>query len=106
MGLHSITDPETTRAQKGARQQTKSTWASDSSKESFYIYHVDACDEYGASMSEAFPDKALKFEKGLPLVSILQSPGDTEVGYDVEADFEFQQELHTTFDNPRLAPNV
>ncbi len=57
-------------------------------------------------MSGSPPYADLKFEQYLPLGSILQTPGDAEVGYVFEADFEFQQELHTTINNPRLAPNV
>jgi hypothetical protein len=83
----------------------------DKTKESSYITYVDANNLYGWAMVEPLPYKDIKFVKNITLEDILKTPDDNDIGYMVETDLEFPNELHGYFKQfppcpETLKPNV
>ena len=48
------------------------------------ILYIDANNLYGNSMSQMLPYDEIKFDKNVKLEDILQTPGDTDIGYYIE----------------------
>ena len=53
----------------------------DKTKPSNFIMYWDANNLYGWAMSQFLPYKNLKFVDGVPLLRILETPDDSDIGY-------------------------
>ena len=73
----------------------------DNSKPSSYIMYLDANNLYGWAMSEKMPHKDFKWVNDLPLEEMLL---DEDLGYVLEVDLEYPDELHDLHNDYPLAP--
>ena len=72
-------------------------------KESSYIQYLDANNLYGWAMSEKMPYKDFEWSKERDLKKIFK---DEDVGYVLEVDLEYPEELHDLHNDYPLAPEV
>ena len=73
----------------------------DKSKPSSYIAYLDANNLYGWAMSEKMPYKDFKWVENVPLEKMLL---DGDLGYVLEVDLEYPDELHELHNDYPLAP--
>ena len=73
----------------------------DESKPSSHIMYLDANNLYGWAMSEKMPYKDFKWVDGIPLEKMLL---DEDLGYVLEVDLEYPDELHNLHNDYPLAP--
>ena len=73
----------------------------DDSKPSSYIMYLDANNLYGWAMSEKMPHKDFKWVNDIPLEKMLL---DEDLGYVLEVDLEYPDELHDLHNDYPLAP--
>ena len=73
----------------------------DESKPSSYIMYLDANNLYGWAMSEKMPYKDFKWVDNIPLEEMLL---DEDLGYLLEVDLEYPDELHDLHNDYPLAP--
>ena len=73
----------------------------DESKPSSHIMYLDANNLYGWAMSEKMPYKDFKWVNGIPLEKMLL---DEDLGYVLEVDLEYPDELHNLHNDYPLAP--
>ena len=57
------------------------------------ILYIDANNLYGYAMSQSLPYEDLKFESNIDIESILSNPDDSEIGYFVEVDLKYPDEI-------------
>ena len=69
----------------------------DPNQESSYITYLDANSLYPSAMVQPLPHSDIKFVDDITLEKILNTPDDSEIGYMVECDIEFPEELHDKF---------
>ena len=63
------------------------------SDENKKILYVDANNLYGHSMSRLLPYDAIKFDQNVKLDDILNTPDDSDIGYFVEADLTYPDNM-------------
>ena len=68
------------------------------------ILYVDANNLYGHSMSEPLPYDEIKFDKSIGLEDILNTPDDSDIGYFVEADLIYPDNIKKKTKNFLFAP--
>ena len=66
----------------------------DESKPENYMMYWEANNLYGYAMSEALPSKNLQFNTDVTLEDILNTDDNNDVGYTVEVDLHFPEEIH------------
>ena len=66
----------------------------DETKPENYIMYWDANNLYGWAMSQALPYKNLHFNTDVTLEDILNTDDNSDVGYIVEVDLHFPEEIH------------
>ena len=77
----------------------------DESTENTFGFMIDANNLYGGVMQKfPLPEKNFELTDQVELSQILTTPSDLQVGYIVEADLEYPQELHTEHSDFPLAP--
>ena len=74
---------------------------SDENKKNLY---VDANNLYGHSMSEPLPYDEIKFDNDVKLEDILNTPDDNDIGYFVEADLTYPDNIKEKTKNFPYAP--
>ena len=57
------------------------------------ILYIDAKNLYGHPMSEPLPYDEFKFDNNVNLENILNTPDDSDIGYFVEADSKFSDNI-------------
>ena len=67
------------------------------------ILYVDANDLYGHSMSEPLPYDEIKFDN-VKLENILNTPDDSDIGYFVEVDLKYSDNIKEKTENLPFAP--
>ena len=74
------------------------------SDENKKILYVDANILYGHSMSEPLPYDEIKFDKSVKLEDILNTPDDNDIGYFVELDLTYPDNIKKKTKNIPFAP--
>ena len=57
------------------------------------ILYIDANKLYGHSMSEPLPHDEIKFDENVKLEEILNTPDDSDIGYFVEVDLTYPDNI-------------
>jgi len=73
-------------------------------EETKYLMYLDMNNLYGGAMCQSLPVSNFKWENDLDINSILQTPDDSDVGYTLEVDLEYPQELHDLHNDYPLCP--
>ena len=68
------------------------------------ILYIDANNLYGHSMSEPLPYDEIKFDKNVELEDILNTPDDSDIGYFVEVDLIYPDNIKNKTKNLPFAP--
>ena len=68
------------------------------------IIYIDANNLYGHSMSEPLPYDEIKFDNNIELEDILNTPDDSDIGYFVEADLKYPDNIKEKTKNFPFAP--
>ena len=68
------------------------------------IWYIDANNLYGHSMSEPLPYDEIKFDNNVELEEILNTPDDSDIGYFVEADLKYPDNIKEKTRNFPFAP--
>ena len=68
------------------------------------ILYIDANNLYGHSMSEPLPYDEIKFDENVKLEDILNTPDDSDIGYFVEADLIYPDNIKEKTKNFPFAP--
>ena len=66
----------------------------DVTKPENYIMYWDANNLYGWAMSQYLPFKHIVINNNIDVDTILKTPDDNDIGYIIECDLEFPQEIH------------
>ena len=74
------------------------------SNENKKILYIDANILYGHSMSEPVPYDEIKFDNNVKLEDILNTPDDSDIGYFVEADLIYPDNIKEKTENFPFAP--
>ena len=74
------------------------------SDENKKILYMDANNVYGHSMSEPLPYDEIKFDKNVKLEDILNTPDDSDIGYFIEADLIYPDNIKEKTRNFPFAP--
>ena len=74
------------------------------SNENKKILYFDANNLYGHSMSEPLPYDEIKFDKNIELEDILNTPDDSDVGYFIEVDLKYPDNIKQKTKNFPFAP--
>ena len=74
------------------------------SDENKKILYVDANNLYGHSISQALPFDEIKFDQNIKLEDILNTPNDSDIGYFVEADLTYPDNIKEKTKNFPFAP--
>ena len=74
------------------------------SDENKKILYVDANNLYGHSMSQPLPYDEIKFDKNIKLEDILNTPDDSDIGYFVEVDLTYPNNIKEKTKNFPFAP--
>ena len=74
------------------------------SDESKKILYIDANNLYGHYMSELLPYDEIKFDKNVELEDVLNTPDDSDIGYFVEADLIYPDNIKEKTKNFPFAP--
>ena len=76
------------------------------SDENKKILYIDAINLYGHSMSEPLPYDEIKFDKSVELEDILNTPGDSDIGYFMEVDLKCPDNIKDKTKNFPFAPGI
>ena len=68
------------------------------------IIYMDATNFYGHSMSQPLPYDEIKFDKNVKLEDILDTPDDSDIGYFIEADLIYPDNIKEKTKNFPFAP--
>ena len=68
------------------------------------ILYIDANNLYGHSMSEPLPYDEIKFDNNIKLEDILNTPDDSDIGYFIELDLTYPNNLKEKTKNFPFAP--
>ena len=74
------------------------------SDENKKILYVDANNLYGHSMSQPLPYDEIKFDKNIKLEEILNTPDDNDIGYFIEVDLNYPDNIKEKTKNFPFAP--
>ena len=74
------------------------------SDENKKILYIDANNLYGHSMSEPLPYDEIKFDNNVELEEILNTPDDSDIGYFVETDLKYPDNIKEKTRNFPFAP--
>ena len=74
------------------------------SDENKNIWYVDAKNLYGHSMSQPLPFDELKFDNNVKLEDILNTPDDSKIGYLIEVDLTYPNNIKKKTKNFPFAP--
>ena len=74
------------------------------SDENKKILYMDATSLYGHSMSQMLPYDEIKFEKDIGLEKILNTPDESEIGYFVEVDLKYPNNIKKKTKNFPFCP--
>ena len=74
------------------------------SNENKKILYFDANNLYGHSMSEPLPYDEIKFDKNIELEDILNTPDDSDIGYFIEVDSKYPDNIKQKTKNFPFAP--
>ena len=74
------------------------------SDESKKILYVDANNLYGWAMSEYLPYDEIKFDRNVKLQDILKTPDDSDIGYFIEVDLKYPDNIKYKTRNFPFAP--
>ena len=74
------------------------------SDESKKILYVDAVSLYGWAMSEYLPYDEVKFDRDVKLKDFLNTPDDSDIGYFIEVDLKYPDNLKYKTKNFPFAP--
>ena len=74
------------------------------SDENKKILYIDATNLYGHSMSQPLPVNEIKFDENVKLEDILKTPVDSDIGYIVEVDLNYPENLKKKTKNFLFAP--
>ena len=74
------------------------------SNENKKILYFDANNLYGHSMSEPLPYDEIKFDKNIELEDILNTPDDSDIGYFIEVDLKYPDNIKQKTKNFPFAP--
>ena len=74
------------------------------SDENKKILYIDANNLYGHSMSEPLPYDEIKFDKKVKLEDILNTPDDSDIGYFIEVDLNYPDNIKKRTKNLPFAP--
>ena len=68
------------------------------------ILYIDANNLYGHSMSEPLPYDEINFDRDIKLEDILNTPDDSDIGYFVEVDLKYSDNIKEKTRNFPFAP--
>ena len=68
------------------------------------ILYIDANNLYGYAMSQSLPYQDLKFDPSTDIETILSAPDDSEIGYFVEVDLKYPDEIKDKTKNFPFCP--
>ena len=68
------------------------------------ILYIDANNLYGHSMSEPLPYDEIKFDNNVELENILNTPDDSDIGYFVEVDLTYPNNIKEKTKNFPFTP--
>ena len=74
------------------------------SDENKKILYIDANNLYGHSMSQPLPYDEIKFNNNVELEDILNTPDDSDIGYFIEVDLKYPDEIKEETKNLPFAP--
>ena len=74
------------------------------SDENKKILYIDANNLYGHSMSQPLPYDEVKFDENVELEEILNTPDDSDIGYFIEADLIYPDNIKDITKNFPFAP--
>ena len=76
----------------------------DPKKQSRFISYLDMNNLYGRSMSEYLPYEGFKWLKNVDEFDVMSISGKSLIGYFLEVDFQYPDELHELHNDYPLAP--
>ena len=78
----------------------------DGSKPNSYLLYVDANNLYGWAMSQKLPVRNFKFltPEEIEATDFCSVPDDSDIGYIIECDFKYPENLHDLHNDYPLAP--
>ena len=76
----------------------------DPKKQSIFISYLDMNNLYGRSMSEYLPYEGFKWLKNVDEFDVMSISGKSLIGYFLEVDFQYPDELHELHNDYPLAP--
>ena len=68
------------------------------------ILYIEANNLYGYAMSQSLPYEDLKFDPSTDIETILSTPDDSEIGYFVEVDLKYPDEIKDKTKNFPFCP--
>ena len=68
------------------------------------ILYIDANNSYGYAMSQSLPYQDLKFDSSTDIETILSTPDNSEIGYFVEVDLKYLDEIKDKTKNFPFCP--
>ena len=74
------------------------------SDENKKIFYIDANNLYGHSMSEPLPYDEIKFDNNVKIEDILKTPDDSDIGYFIEADLKYPDNIKEKTKNFSFCP--
>ena len=78
----------------------------DDKKESNYIMYWDANNLYGTVMTQYLPYDEIKIDNSLDIKNVLETADDNDIGYIVECDLHFPEEIHNKLKEFPPAPEI
>ena len=57
------------------------------------ILYIDSNNLYGHSMSQPLPYDKIEFDKNVKLEDILNTPDDSDIGYSIEVDLTYPDDI-------------
>ena len=70
------------------------------------ILYIDANNLYGHSMSQPLPYDEIKFDKNVKLEDILNTPDDSDIGYFIEVDLNYSDNMKEKTKQFPFAPGI
>ena len=68
------------------------------------IFYIDAKNLYGQSLSQPLPHDEVKFDKDVKLEDIINTPDDSDIGYFIEIDLKYPDNIKEKTKNFPFAP--